>query len=148
MIYRSFSGYFDYDDIQILSWTHLNPPILFLQHIFNFEALRTSELYRPAGALVFSICYQLFGPNFCAFHLVANLIHLFNIFGIYLLIQKIVLEKHCALLGCFVFTFHVATLEIYWFFYIYDLLCASFLILTLIFYIKSSRTYNLYFLLS
>lgn len=148
MTYRSFYGYFDNDDIYILSWSHIQSPLVFIKDTLNFETLRTDSLYRPAGALAFCISYRLFGLNFLAFHLIANGIHLFNVFCLYRVIHKLVPEKYCALLGAFIFSFHIANISIYWFFYIYDLLCASFLLLSLFFYIKSSGAFNLKFFLS
>jgi hypothetical protein len=147
MTYRSFHGYFGNDDIYTLAWTHLQSPMFFLKDTLNFETLNTEALYRPFGALAFNILYGIFGLNFFAFHLIANGIHLFNVFCLYRLIQKLVPGRYCALLGAFIFSFHIANLHIYWFVYLGDLLCASLLLLSLSLYIESAGTFNLkYFL--
>ncbi len=147
--YKSFNNYFYFDDLDTLSWLHQFPVSAFIIDTFDFNHFKQTSFYRPFGSLLHNICYKLFALNFLPYHLVATLIHFFNIACVCLLIAKLVPSKFAVFAGGFLFTFHLTALPIYWYFYgTFDSLAAAFLLLSFLFYIKHSGKFDSWYLAS
>ncbi len=147
--YKSFNNYFYYDDLDTLSWIHVFPIKKFIVDMFDFNLFKMESFYRPFGSLIHSICFKLFGLNFLPYHIILTLLHLFNLVCVSVLIAKLVPSRFGVITGAFLFTFHLTALPIYWYFFgIFDSLSAAFMLLSLLFYIKDSGKFNVWYLLS
>lgn len=67
--------------------------------------------WRPISSLAFAIEYRLFGPDPSGFHSVSILLHLLNIFLVYLIIVKITKRKGIAIFATSLWALHPALTE-------------------------------------
>ncbi len=121
----------------------------FIFDTFNFNFFNDRSFYRPSGSLLHYICFKLFRLEFLPFHIVATILHLFNLAFLYILITKFVPSKFGRFLGTLFFSFHLTALPIYWYFFgTFDSFCAAFLLLCFLSYIKDSAKFSYWYFLS
>jgi len=89
-----------------------NIPYLFTQSTFNTggSAGMGGMYYKPLMPLFFTIIYQFSGLHAWGYHLVQVLLHLANVYLIYLVIKKFV-KPHLAVLAGLLFLVHPANVE-------------------------------------
>ncbi len=149
LTYRAFGFFFDRDDIHNLSWGHIISPFEFIRDTLNIANMATIHTYRPVGALFYNLCYQAFGLNFASFHLARTALHLVNASLVFLLIRSFVKDGFPTFSGALFFTFHVAAIAAYWqFSSIFDVLCATFMFLSFLFYIRAEKVRSFWMLAS
>jgi len=71
-----------------------------------FKIARAEVSYRPIATLSYFLIYALFGLNPLAFHLTSLLLHIFNVIGVYVLVDTIQHSKKTSLIAALVFACH------------------------------------------
>lgn len=133
----SYKGYFMDDDLNALSWATKGDVSVFLHWLVlpRFHP----ENFRPVGAFYYRILGSVFGLEYPPYVAVLHLIHSCNVIVLYLVLRRLKLPPVASGAGALFFIFHVATLDIYWKpMFIYDLLCGSFCLLTLLLYVRGN----------
>ena len=133
----SYKGYFMDDDLNTLSWAKNGDVPVFLYWLVTPRF--HPENFRPVGGFYYRILGGLFGLRYPPYVAVLHLIHFCNVIVLYLILQRLKLPPVASGAGALFFMFHVATLDIYWKpMYVYDLLCGTFCLLTLLLYIRGN----------
>ena len=133
----SYRGYFMDDDLNTLSWAKNGQVSVFLQWLWlpKFHP----ENFRPVGAFYYYILSGLFGLEYPPYVAALHLIHFCNVIVLYLILRRLKLPPVASCGGTLLFMFHVATFDIYWKpMYVYDLLCGTFCLLTVLLYIQGN----------
>lgn len=73
--------------------------------------LSDSNFYRPLQMLSYNLLYQIFDLNSFAFHLYSVLIHIFNSFLVFLLINKLKFPRTASIVGSVIFLIHPVQTE-------------------------------------
>jgi tetratricopeptide (TPR) repeat protein len=113
---------------------------------FNLDYFKIAQAevsYRPVATLSYFLIYALFGLNPLAFHLASLLLHVFNVIGVYVLVDMIQHNKKTSLIAALVFACHpVLTETVNCISYNEDLLATFFYLLALVLYIKAAAIKN------
>ena len=113
---------------------------------FNLDYFKIAQAevsYRPVASLSYFLIYALFNLNPLAFHLTSLLLHIFNVIGIYALVNIIQHDKKSSSIAALVFACHpVLTEAVNCISYNEDLLVTFFYLLALMLYIKASAKEN------
>lgn len=130
---------FVFDDFRVI----VNNPYIkdwkYFPALFNHDYFKISgELsYRPLVTLSYFTDYALWGLNSFGFHLTNLILHTLNTFIAYLLLSKITRRFNLTVLSCLFFGIHpILTETVNSVGFREDLLCATFFLLTLFFYVK------------
>ncbi|MEJ2730665.1 MAG: tetratricopeptide repeat protein [Deltaproteobacteria bacterium] len=119
---------------------------------FNLDYFKIAQAevsYRPVATLSYFLIYALFGLNPLAFHLASLLLHVFNVIGVYVLVDMIQHNKKTSLIAALVFACHpVLTETVNCISYNEDLLATFFYLLALVLYIKAAAIKNPFFSLA
>ena len=130
---------FVFDDFRIIV---NNPFIMDWKHfpaLFNCDYFKISgELsYRPLITLSYFTDYAIWGLNSFGFHLTNLILHSLNTFIVYLLLFKITSRFNLTVISCLFFSIHpILTETVNSVGFREDLLCATFFLLALFFYVK------------
>ncbi|PWT91451.1 MAG: hypothetical protein C5B54_05235, partial [Acidobacteria bacterium] len=141
----SLKGGFVYDDHfqlennpYIKDFSHLK--LLITKDVWYFSPETKSNNYRPVHMLTYLFIYFVFGPNPLAYHAVNLMVHLIVVLLLYRVFLKYV-EGLSAFLGALLFAVHPIHVEsIAWIGGITDLLCAVFLLSSLLLFFNG-KTY-------
>jgi len=123
---------FGYDDVMNIDFAW-EPPLknLALALVNPF-----TTFYRPVGSLVYRIVFDLFGLNPLPFRVVVYGFLLLNLFLVYKLALRLSGSGEIAAMSALLYTFHGRLAAIYLNNgTIYDVLCATFTFLTLLYYV-------------
>jgi len=130
---------FVFDDFRVI----VNNPYIkdwkYFPTLFNHDYFKISgELsYRPLVTASYFTDYALWGLNSFGFHLTNLILHTLNTFIAYLLLSKITRRFNLTVLSCLFFGIHpILTETVNSVGFREDLLCATFFLLTLFFYVK------------
>lgn len=108
-----------------------------------FKIAQAEVSYRPIPTLSYFLIYALFNLNPLAFHLTSLLLHIFNVIGVYVLVDLIRHSKKSSLIAALVFACHpVLTETVNCISYNEDLLATFFYLLALALYIKAGAKEN------
>ena len=133
----SYKGYFMDDDLNTLSWAKNGDVPMFLAWLVSPRF--HPENFRPVGAFYYRILGGLFGMNFPPYIAALHFIHFCNVILLYLILRRLKLPPVASGAGALFFLFNVATLDIYWKpMYVFDLLCGTFCLATLLLYIRGN----------
>ena len=130
---------FVFDDFRIITNNPYIKDWKYFSALFNRDYFKISgELsYRPLVTLSYFIDYSIWHLNPFGFHLTNLLIHSLNTFIVYLLIFKITRRFNLTGISCLFFGIHpILTETVNSVGFREDLLCATFFLLTLLFYAK------------
>ena len=131
----AYKGYFTDDDFDHLSWTQHAPMSEFVKGLLT-PAYQTNN-FRPMGHLFYHEEAQFFGFDFKKFLLTTHLLHLFNVWLVWLLARKLGARPFAAAAGCVLFALHTGYFEAVWKpAYIFDILCTTFCLLSLLNYVR------------
>jgi hypothetical protein len=84
------------------------------------------------------------GLNFPPYILVIHAVHLINGVLLWLLLRRLALSRIAAAAGALFFAFHMAAFDVYWKpMYIFDLLCGTFCLLSLLTYVQGRWIFSL-----
>jgi hypothetical protein len=113
---------------------------------FNLDYFKIAQAevsYRPIATLSYFLIYALFNLNPLAFHLTSLLLHIFNVIGVYALVNIIQHDKKSSLIAALVFACHpVLTEAVNCISYNEDLLATFFYLLAMVLYIKAAAEEN------
>jgi len=130
---------FVFDDFRII----VNNPFIkdwkYFPALFNHDYFKISgELsYRPLVTASYFMDYAVWGLNSFGFHLTNLILHTLNTFIVYLLLFKITRNFNLTVIACLFFSIHpILTETVNSVGFREDLLCATFFLLTLFFYVK------------
>jgi hypothetical protein len=128
-------GFFQGDELDSLSWTPQIPAADFAKDLVN--PVYNARNFRPVGHLYFRIMSGAFGLGFRNYLLPLHLLHLLNVWLLWLVLRNVGASPFAAGAGALFFAFHMAVFDVYWKpMYVFDLFCAGFCLLSLLFWIK------------
>ena len=144
---NALSNGFVFDDMAtIVHNAHIKDLGKNFQALFNLDYFKIAQSefsYRPIATLSYFLIYAFFGLNPLAFHLASLLLHIFNVIGVYVLVDMIQHNKKTSLIAALVFACHpVLTEAVNCISYNEDLLATFFYLLALMLYIKAAATKN------
>src|SRR3990167_6842711 len=131
---------FVFDDFRVITNNPYIKDWKYFPALFNHDYFKISgELsYRPLVTLSYFIDYAIWHLNPFGFHLTNLIIHTLNTFIVYLLLFKITRRFNLTVLSCLFFSIHpILTETVNSVGFREDLLCATFFLLTVFFYVKS-----------
>jgi hypothetical protein len=136
------TGFFQGDELDSLSWTPRIPIADFAKDLVS--PVYNARNFRPVGHLYFRIMSQLFALDFSKYLLPLHLVHLLNVWLLWMLLRRLGCSMFAASAGALFFAFHMAVFDVYWKpMYAFDLFCAAFCLLSLLFW--TGRRYVLSF---
>jgi len=126
-------GYFQADELDNLSWA---PSVRITHYLQSLASpLFDTENFRPVGHFFFYAGDHLFGLHFRPYLISLQLIHLFNVWLLWLLIRRLGASTFAACAACVLFAFHMALFDAFWKpMYVFDVVCATFCLLSLLAY--------------
>lgn len=131
----AYKGYFQNDDLDNLDFTRylsvsdVVGPLLIPRYFENN--------YRPVGHLFYKLMGRSAGLNFTPYIAAIHVVHLINIALLWLLLVRLNLSRIAASAGALFFAFHMAAFGEYWkAMYVFDLLCGTFCLLSLLTYVR------------
>ncbi len=133
--HAAYSGYFQDDDLDNLSWTPLLPWTVYAEAALTprFQA----NNFRPVGHFFYHAMGLNFGLDFSRYIIAIHAIHLLNVWILWLLVRKLGASPLAASAAGLFFGFHMMLFDIFWKpAYVFDLLCGSFVLLSLLLYVK------------
>jgi hypothetical protein len=93
--------------------------------------------FRPAAHFYFHLAGKYFGLDFAKYVIPIQAIHLLNVWLVWLLTRRFGASTLGASAACLFFGFHAALFDVFWKpMYVFDLLCATFCLLSLLFYTR------------
>lgn len=131
----AYKGYFSEDDLDNLSWpTYVGMDVYFHQLLaLTFGP----DIFRPVGHLYYRYLYRAFYLNYVPYVVAIQLLHGLNVILLFLLLRRLDFSRVAAGAGALFYSFHAAVLEIWWKpMYIFDLLCATLCLISLLLYIR------------
>jgi hypothetical protein len=138
----AYQGYFDGDDLDNISWTSRVAPDVFARGIVS--PVLAVDNFRPVGHFYFFALSHLAGLNYGAYVGVLQLAHLLNVLLLFLLLRRLGFAFGAAAAGTLFFGFEMAVFDAFWKpMYIFDVLCATFCLLSMLCY--HLRRYTLSF---
>ncbi|HTS48841.1 MAG TPA: hypothetical protein VMH05_12910 [Bryobacteraceae bacterium] len=131
----AYKGYFSEDDLDNLTWpTYVGLDVYFHQ-LLSFTL--GPDIFRPVGDLYYRYLYRAFHLNYVPYVVTIQLIHGLNVMLLFLLLRRLDFSRVAAGTGALFYSFHAAVLEIWWKpMYIFDLLCATLCLISLLLYIR------------
>ena len=131
----AYRGYFGGDELDSLSWTPRIPIAEFAEDLVN--PVYNARNFRPVGHLYFRIMSHAYGLDFPKYLLPLHLLHLFNIWLLWMVLRNLGASPFAASAGGLFFAFHMAVFDVYWKpMYAFDLFCCAFCLLSFLFWIK------------
>ncbi len=131
----AYKGYFSEDDLDNLTWpTYVGMDVYFHQ-LLAFTI--GSDIFRPVGDLYYRYLYRAFHLNYVPYVVAIQLLHGLNVILLFLLLRRLDFSRVAAGAAALFYLFHAAVLEIWWKpMYIFDLLCATLCLISLLLYIR------------
>ena len=131
----AYKGYFESDDFNNLNFTrHIDTPE-FIGDLFSPRVF--SNNFRPAGHLFYHWLYQVAGLNYVRYVAAIHFLHLANVLFLWLLLRKLGFDHVASFAGALFFAFQMAVFDAYWKpMYVFDVLCATFCLLSLLAYLN------------
>jgi hypothetical protein len=131
----AYKGYFTDDDFEHLSWTRYAPMSEFVKGLLT-PAFQTNN-FRPMGHLFYHEEAHFFGFDFKKYLAATHVLHLFNIWLVWLVARKLGARSFAAAAGCVLFALHPGYFEAVWKpAYVFDVLCATLCLLSLLSYVN------------
>jgi len=128
-------GFFQGDELDSLGWAPRTPIADFAKDLVS--PVYNARNFRPVGHLYFRIMGRAFDLDFRHYLLPLHLLHLLNVWLLWLVLRNMGASPFAASAGALFFAFHMAVFDVYWKpMYVFDLFCATFCLLSLLFWIK------------
>jgi hypothetical protein len=129
----AYKGYFQSDDFDTMGWARLLPLQDFAKWLITPQM--STANFRPVGAFYYHVMMNSFGLDFPKYLVPLHVLHLLNIWLVWLLIRKLGLGPLAATAGAFFFGFHAALIDAWWKpMFVFDLLCGTFSIAAFVLY--------------
>jgi hypothetical protein len=121
----AYSGYFQDDEIDNISWTPYLTPIDYLKGVAT--PLPYANNFRPTGHFYFGAVEGIAGLKFPVYVAVIQAIHLLNVWLLWLVVRRLGAGYLAAAAACLFFGVHMALFDNFWKpMYVFDVLCAGF----------------------
>ncbi|HYL77594.1 MAG TPA: hypothetical protein VEU96_25495 [Bryobacteraceae bacterium] len=105
--------------------------------------------FRPAGHLFYRLMGDTFELRFAPYITAIHVLHLLNVLLLWLILRRLSLPLLGCCAGVLLFAFHMAVFDVYWKpMYVFDLLCGTFCLLALLFWMHDGWVFWLLCLLS
>lgn len=131
----AYRSYFQDDDLDTLGWTRGVPWLHYLKTLVSPQYFPTN--FRPTGHVFYRIFDTLAPMNFAAWVAGLQAIHLLNFGLLWLVLRRFGCGVVPTAVGVAFVAFHKAVFDIYWRpMYVFDALCATFCLLTLLLYMQ------------
>lgn len=131
----SYKGFFTDDDLDNLVVTRQVSLQTFAAEFA--KPVLSDGNFRPSGHLFYKVMGQTAGLRFTWYVAVLHLIHALNILLVWLLLRKMGAPPTGTWTGALLFAFHMAVFDALWKpMYIFDILCGTFTLLTLLLYLN------------
>lgn len=128
-------GFFQADELDSLSWTPQVPVSVYVKDLVS--PVYNGRNFRPVGHFYFRIVSGAFGLDFPPYLLPLHLLHLLNVWLLWMVIRNLGASRFAAGAGALFFAFHMAVFDVYWKpMYAFDIFCCTFCLLSLLFWIK------------
>ncbi|MGA3041509.1 MAG: hypothetical protein ABSF54_12055 [Bryobacteraceae bacterium] len=128
-------GFFQGDELDSLGWAPRMPLAAFAQDLVS--PVYNARNFRPVGHLYFRIMGSAFGLDFRHYLLPLHILHLLNVWLLWLVLRNLGASPFAAGAGALFFAFHMAVFDAYWKpMYAFDLFCAAFCLLSLLLWIE------------
>ena len=133
----AYRGYFADDELDNLAFTNQLFASDFVEGLI--EPVFYQNNFRPAGHLFFRLMGDRFGLWFPPYVGALQAIHLLNVALVWLVLRRLQLPAVACGAGAMLFAFHMATFDVYWKpMYVFDLLCGTFCLVTLLLWMADS----------
>jgi hypothetical protein len=131
----AYKGYFQDDEMNNLSWT---PAVALKDYAVGAITPRFQpNNFRPVGHFYFYAAERFFHLDFRGYVAVLHLIHLLNVWLLWLAARKLGASVLAAGVGCAFFGFHMALFDVFWKpMYVFDLLCGTLSLTSLLLYTR------------
>jgi hypothetical protein len=138
----AYKGYFHGDDLDNLAWNQYVTLDTYLRGILSPWFDRSN--FRPTGHFFFFVMRRYADLSYPAYVAVIQVIHILNAWWVWRLLRRLEISTQAAVAGVVVFLFHAATFAAYWMpMYIFDLLCGTFCILSVLSFINRRYLWSL-----
>ena len=129
----AYKGYFQSDDFDTMGWARV---LGFRDFAKGIATPQLSPVnFRPTGAFYYHVMFNTFGLDFPKYLVPLHALHLLNIWLLWLLLRKLGVNALAASGAAFFFGFHAALTDAWWKpMYVFDVLCATFLLAALLLY--------------
>lgn len=132
----AYKGFFDGDDLDNLAMTHNLPSSYFAEKLVTPQLDQSN--FRPVGHALYHFFGRQAGLNFPLYIGALHTIHLLNVFLLWLVLRALGFAPLNAAFGLLLFAFNMGAFEIYWKpMYIFDLLCATFTLTSLLLWLHN-----------
>jgi hypothetical protein len=133
----AYKGYFSDDDLINTGWP------TFVGNDTFYHGLLTTKFdpsnFRPVGYLYYRIMGRTFKLNYKPYVAVIQGFHVLNAIMLFFLLRRLNLSSVAAGAGALFYAFHAVVMEVYWKpMYVFDLLCATLCLLTLLLYVRGA----------
>ncbi len=127
----AYKGFFTDDDFDHLSWTRNASAATFIQGLLSPRFQPNN--FRPAGHLFYHEEENLFGFDFPKYVAALQLLHLLNVWLVWLLVRRLGASPLASAAACVFFALHMGFFDAVWKpAYIFDVLCATFSLLSIL----------------
>jgi hypothetical protein len=131
----AYKGFFSDDDLTNTGWP------TYVGNDTFYNGLLTPKFdesnFRPVGFLYYRFMGRTFKLNYPPYVFVIQGLHVINVIILFLLLRRLNFSNVAAGSGALFYTFHAAVMEAYWKpMYVFDLLCATLCLITLLLYIR------------
>lgn len=131
----AYKGYFSDDDLDNLVQTRTISAEVFARELVT--PLFAVSNFRPSGHLFYRLMGDAAGLRFGPYIAVLHLLHGLNIVLVWLVLRRMGAPPAGRWAGALLFAFHMAVFDALWKpMYIFDVLCGTFTLLTLLLYLK------------
>lgn len=133
--WAAYSGYFADDDFANMGWPTFVGNDVFIHGLCT--PLYSGSHFRPVGFAFFRYAGRAFDLNFPPYVLLIQLIHLLNAVLVYLLLRRFEFSRAASYAGTAFYALYAVAMEVYWEpMFVFDLLCATFCLVTLLLYVR------------
>ncbi len=127
----AFTGYFQDDELDTIGWAPFVRTSEFLQGLASPRFMPSN--FRPVGHFYYHLLTILFHLDFAKYIIPLQIVHLFNVWLLWMIARKLDLETTAIFIGAVFYLFHAALMDVYWKpMYVFDLLCTTFCLLSLL----------------
>jgi hypothetical protein len=131
----AYEGFFQGDELDSLGWAPQVPVAVYAKDLVS--PVYNGRNFRPVGHFYFRIMGRAFGLDFENYVLPIHLLHLLNVWLLWMVLRNLGASAFAASAGALFFAFDMAVFDVYWKpMYVFDLFCATFCLLSLLFWIK------------
>ena len=132
---NAYGGFFQGDELDNIGWT---PQVSLSFYAVNLvNPFYNTKNFRPVGHLYFRLMSRAFGLDFPIYLLTVQLLHLFNVWLLWMVLGRLGASRFAAAAGAVFFTLELAVFDVYWKpMYVFDVFCCTFCLLSLLAWIE------------